>query len=487
MEPEISQGDRAARAERAPAPGASFPFRRVLVANRGEIACRVFRTCRRLGLETVAVFSDADAEALHVSLADQAVRIGPAAPRESYLLIDAVVEAALASGADAVHPGYGFLSENPRFAEACGDAGLTFIGPSPEVIRAMGLKGAAKAVAEAAGVPVLPGAAPDDASDEALIAAADAVGYPVLIKAVAGGGGRGMRQAATPDALPAAIQSARREAASAFGDDRLLVERFLARARHIEVQVLADAHGAAVHLFERDCSLQRRHQKIVEETPSPGLSDEMRAAMGAAAVKLCHATQYRGVGTVEFIADVSEGLRPDRFWFMEMNTRLQVEHPVTEAVTGLDLVEQQLRVAAGLRLDFAQADLRLDGHAIEVRLCAENPARNYLPSPGGLTAFVMPGPPARVDTGLRAGDRVTTWYDNLLAKVIVHAPDRAAALAAMASALGAAQISGVAVNLDLLRAVVAHPSFCAGDVHTDFLAAHAAVLLAPRPADPTPT
>jgi 3-methylcrotonyl-CoA carboxylase alpha subunit len=458
-----------------------FPFHRVLVANRGEIACRVLRTCRRLGLESVAVFSDADADALHVAMADRAEAIGPPPPRESYLRIEAVIGAARASGADAIHPGYGFLSENPDFAQACLDAGLTFIGPSPEAIRAMGLKGAAKAVALAAGLPVLPGGAPDDSSDEALIAAAESVGYPVLIKAVAGGGGRGMRQAAGPEALPGAIQSARREAAASFGDDRLLVERFLTRARHIEVQVLADAHGAAVHLFERDCSLQRRHQKIVEETPAPGLDAELRTAMGEAAVKLCHATGYCGVGTVEFVADVSEGLRADRFWFMEMNTRLQVEHPVTEAVTGLDLVEQQFRVAAGFPLEFGQDDIRLDGHAMEVRLCAENPARNYLPSPGLLAEFALPGPPARVDTGLRARDRVTPWYDNLLAKIVVHGADRAQAMERLAAALEETGVSGVAVNLDLLRAVVAHPAFQRGDVHTGFLAEHANELLAPRP------
>ena len=462
----------------------SRPFDKVLVANRGEIACRVIRTCRRLGLSTVAVYSDADEGALHRSMADEALRIGPPPARESYLSIQALIDAARRSGAQAVHPGYGFLSENPDFAEACAEAGLVFIGPSAEAIRAMGLKGAAKALAAEAGVPVVPGAFPDDQSDEALAAAAAAVGYPVLLKAVAGGGGRGMRQVASPEALPAALRSARREAQSSFGDDRLMVERFIGKARHIEVQVLADAHGACMHLFERDCSLQRRHQKVVEEAPAPGMSPQMRQAMGEVAVRLAQAIGYRGVGTVEFIADVSEGLRPDRFWFMEMNTRLQVEHPVTEAITGLDLVEQQLRVAAGEPLGFAQDDLRLQGHAVEVRICAEDPARNYLPSPGTLERFELPSGEARVDTGVRAGDVLGPWYDNLLAKLVVHGPTREAALDRLQGALRRAVVTGVAVNLDLLHAAVVHPAFRAGDLDTHFLERRRAELLAtPRPVE----
>jgi 3-methylcrotonyl-CoA carboxylase alpha subunit len=451
----------------------------VLIANRGEVACRVIRTCRRLGISTVAVFSDADANALHVAMADEACRIGPAPPRESYLSIPAILEAARRSGADAIHPGYGFLSENADFVQACEDLGLTFIGPTAAAVRAMGRKDAAKRLAAGVGVPVLPGACPEDQSDEGLAAAAAEVDFPLLVKAVAGGGGRGMRRVAGPGELAAAVRGARREAATSFGDDRLLVERFVPAARHIEVQVLADAHGHAVHLFERDCSVQRRHQKIIEEAPAPGMTAALRAAMGAAAVRLCRAIGYRGVGTVEFIVDAS-ALAPDGFWFMEMNTRLQVEHPVTEAITGLDLVEQQLRVGAGLPLAFGQDDLRFDGHAVETRLCAEDPSRNYLPSPGSLLDFTLPSPPARVETGLRPGDDVTPWYDNLLAKIVCHGATRDEAIDAMHSALSQIQVAGVAVNVDLLQAVLAHPAFRSGGVQTDFLDQHRAELLAGR-------
>ncbi len=452
------------------------PISKVLIANRGEIACRVIRTCRRLGVATVAIYSDADAGALHVAMADEAVRIGPAPARESYLSIPAVLEAAARSGADAIHPGYGFLSENADFADACEAAGLVFIGPPSSAVRLMGGKDAAKAIAATAGVPVLPGACPADQSDDGLMAASTEVGFPLLLKAVAGGGGRGMRRVDGSAGLAAAARSARREAASAFGDDRLMLERFVPVARHIEVQVLADAHGHVVHLFERDCSIQRRHQKIVEEAPAPGVTPELRAAMGAAATRLCRAVGYRGVGTVEFIVDAGSP-SPDRFWFMEMNTRLQVEHTVTEAITGLDLVEQQFRVAAGHSLDFGQDDLTIDGHSIETRLCAEDPARNYLPSPGFLSAFDLPGAPARVETGLRSGDEVTPWYDNLLAKVVTHGASREEAVDRMREALAATRVEGVATNLDLLKATMAHGEFRLAALLTDFLERHKTELL----------
>ena len=458
---------------------ADWPFSRVLVANRGEIACRIISTCRRLGLGTVAVYSDADEGALHVAAADHAVRIGPAPARDSYLRIDALLAAARESGVDAVHPGYGFLSENPDFAAACEAAGLCFIGPSADVIRLMGMKDAAKAAAEQAGLRTLGGAAAGGepvAVEAALAASAAAIGYPVLLKAVAGGGGRGMRRVDAPDALAAAIRSARREALSAFGDDRLLVERYIARARHLEVQVLADAHGNVVHLWERDCSLQRRHQKIVEEAPAPGVTPTLREALGGAAVRLCRAVGYRGVGTVEFIADAAGDLSPDRFWFMEMNTRLQVEHPVTEAITGLDLVEQQLRVAAGWPLAFVQQDVAARGHAIEARLCAEDPARNYLPSPGRLDRFELPEQ-ARVDTGLRQGDEVGPWYDNLLAKIICHGATRDEALVRLRAALARTRAAGPATNLALLSAIAADPAFAATALHTGFLEEHRDALL----------
>jgi len=456
----------------------SLPFHKVLVANRGEIACRIIRTCRQRGLETVAVFSDADEEALHVRMADEAVWIGAPPARDSYLSIDTILAAADVTGADAVHPGYGFLAENAEFAGACEAFGLTFIGPTPDAIRAMGLKDGAKQVALRAGVPILPGAAPAGRDlDAELAAAAAEIGYPVLLKAVAGGGGRGMRRVDTAGELTAAIRGAQREALNSFGDDRLLVEKFLPKARHIEVQVLADAHGNLVHLFERDCSLQRRHQKVVEEAPAPGMTPAMRQAMGDAAVRLARAVGYRGAGTVEFVADASDGLREDRFWFMEMNTRLQVEHPVTEAITGLDIVEQQLRIAAGLPLGFRQEDLAIRGHAIEVRLCAEDPRRNYLPSPGRLTAFEMPAG-VRVETGTTAGDEVAPWYDNMLAKLIAHGDTRAASLSQIEAALAETEVRGVASNLDLLRRTVRHSAFRDAALHTGFLEQHRSALIA---------
>jgi acetyl/propionyl-CoA carboxylase alpha subunit len=365
-------------------------FTSLLVANRGEIARRVFRTARRMGLRTIAVYSDADAAAPHVREADEAVRIGPAPARESYLRADAVLEAARQTGADAIHPGYGFLSENAEFAEAVTAAGLTWVGPPPSAIRAMGLKDAAKKLMAEAGVPVTPGWLGEDQSAANLAAQADAIGCPVLIKAVAGGGGKGMRRVDDPAAFAEALASAQREAASAFGDDRVLLERYLTRPRHIEVQVFGDTHGNVVHLFERDCSLQRRHQKVIEEAPAPGMDAATREAVCAAAVRAAKAVDYVGAGTVEFIADASEGLRADRIFFMEMNTRLQVEYPVTEAVTGLDLVEWQLRVAAGEPLPLAQDAITLTGHAIEARLYAEDPAKGFLPSVGKLEHFQLP-------------------------------------------------------------------------------------------------
>ena len=378
----------------------------ILVANRGEIACRVFRTAQAMGLATVAVYSEADADAPHVRMADQAVLIGPAAARESYLVGEKIIDAALAAGADAIHPGYGFLSENAEFAEAVVAAGLTWIGPPPAAIRAMGLKDAAKSLMAGAGVPVTPGYLGEDQSPARLQAEADKIGYPVLIKAVAGGGGKGMRKVDSAQAFAAALTSCQREAAASFGDDRVLLETYVTRPRHIEVQVFGDAQGQVVHLYERDCSLQRRHQKVIEEAPAPGMSAEARAAVTQAAVRAAQAVGYVGAGTVEFIADASEGLKPDRIWFMEMNTRLQVEHPVTEAVTGVDLVEWQIRVAAGEPLPLAQEDIELSGHAMEARLYAENPSAGFLPSIGPLEHFKLPEDLVRVDTGVEEGGEV---------------------------------------------------------------------------------
>ena len=447
-------------------------FTKLLIANRGEIACRVIRTAHRLGIRTVAVCSDADRDALHVAMAGEAWRLGPADAARSYLDVERVIAAAKAAGADAVHPGYGFLSENPVFAEACEAAGLVFVGPPAGAIRAMGLKDAAKRAMEAAGVPVVPGYHGADQDPAALLAQARGIGFPVLVKAVAGGGGKGLRRADTEAGFAEALEGARREARSSFGDDRVLVERCIERPRHVEVQVFADAHGNAVHLFERDCSLQRRHQKVVEEAPAPGMTEAMRAAMGAAAVAAAKAIGYRGAGTVEFIADASEGLREDRFWFMEMNTRLQVEHPVTEMVTGTDLVEWQLRVAAGEPLPAGQAELSITGHAVEARVYAEDPERGFLPATGAIMHLALPpeSRDLRIDHGLCEGDAVTAHYDPMLAKVIAHGPDRAAALARLAGALRAFEIAGVTTNLPFLSRLVAHPGFRAGDVDTGLIA-----------------
>jgi 3-methylcrotonyl-CoA carboxylase alpha subunit len=466
-------------------------FDKILIANRGEIACRIIRTARRLGIATVAVHSDADASALHVALADEAVRIGPAAAAESYLAIPAILAAARATGCQAIHPGYGFLSENPGFAEAVAEAGLAFIGPSAAAIRAMGLKDAAKRLMAEAGVPVVPGYHGEDQDDALLADQAALIGYPVLVKAVAGGGGKGMRRVDHPRDFAAALASARSEADAAFGNPAVLIEKFVPNPRHVEIQVFGDDHGNVVHLFERDCSLQRRHQKVIEEAPAPGMTPETRAAMGAAAVQAARAIGYTGAGTVEFIAegggghgpDGARGLRPDGFWFMEMNTRLQVEHPVTEAVTGTDLVEWQIRVAAGEPLPLAQSDLVLTGHAVEARLYAEDPARGFLPATGTLARLAFPDD-VRVDTGVREGDAITPHYDPLIAKVIAHGRDRATALTRLARALAETTVAGSTTNLGFLARLVSHPEVRAGRLDTGLIDRHLAALAGPRPPSP---
>ncbi len=457
-------------------------FKSLLIANRGEIAVRILRTAKRLGLWTVAVYSDADAQAAHVARADKSVRLGPAPARESYLKGDAIIAAARATGAEAVHPGYGFLSENAEFAEACAAAGLVFVGPPPSAIRAMGLKDRAKALMEKAGVAVVPGYLGDDQSPKALEREAARIGFPVLIKAVAGGGGKGMRRVDDTKEFAAALEGAKREARSSFGDDRVLVEKYVSRPRHIEIQVFADTHGNAVSLFERDCSLQRRHQKVIEEAPAPGMPEAMRAAMGEAAVRAARAVGYAGAGTVEFIADASDGLKADRFWFMEMNTRLQVEHPVTEAITGLDLVEWQLRVAAGEKLPKSQEELSISGHAIEARLYAEDPQNDFLPSPGKLERLKF-ARGVRVDSGVREGDTVTTAYDPMIAKVIAHDATREGAAGKLAAALGETEVAGVRTNNAFLIRALRDPDFVAGDVDTGFISRHRSALIPPH-ADP---
>ena len=451
-------------------------FRRILIANRGEIACRVIDTCRRLGVETVAVYSDADAAARHVAMADAAVHIGGPAPADSYLRGDAIVQAALDTGAEAIHPGYGFLSENPGFVEQVEAAGLTFIGPSAAAIRAMGLKDAAKRLMAEAGVPVVPGYHGDNQDPEHLFGAADAIGYPVLIKAVAGGGGKGMRRVDRPQDFAAALTSAQGEARTAFGNPAVLIEKYVEKPRHIEVQVFGDG-TRAVHLYERDCSLQRRHQKVIEEAPAPGMTAAMRAAMGQAAVRAAEAIGYSGAGTVEFIVDASDGLRPDRFWFMEMNTRLQVEHPVTEEITGIDLVEWQLRVAAGEPLPARQEDLSIRGHAFEARLYAEDVPAGFLPATGRLSHLAFP-PACRAETGVRAGDTISPFYDPMIAKIVVHGPTRAAALRKLSDALARTEVAGSVTNLAFLSALARHPGFAAGDVDTGLIARDLAALTA---------
>jgi 3-methylcrotonyl-CoA carboxylase alpha subunit len=452
-------------------------FDRILIANRGEIACRVARTARRLGIRTVAVYSDADARAAHVAACDEAFRLGPPPPRESYLDGAAILAIAKRSGAQAIHPGYGFLSENAAFAAACADAGIVFIGPPPSAIAAMGSKSAAKRIMEAASVPLVPGYHGDDQDPKLLAREAARIGFPVLIKATAGGGGKGMKIVERADEFAAALASAQREAKAGFGDDRVLVEKYLTAPRHIEIQVFADTHGNAVHLFERDCSVQRRHQKVLEEAPAPGMRPEQRSAMGAAAVAAAKAIGYVGAGTVEFIA-ADTFARDGAFYFMEMNTRLQVEHPVTEMITGEDLVEWQLRVAAGEPLPKPQDALCLSGHAIEARIYAEDPERGFLPSIGALGHLAFPAADGsvRIDAGVRAGDEISGHYDPMIAKLVAHGDDRATALRRLGEALAEVEIVGVASNVAFLRRVLAHDAFASGAVDTGLVARHHAAL-----------
>jgi 3-methylcrotonyl-CoA carboxylase alpha subunit len=444
------------------------PFRKVLVANRGEIAVRIARTCRVMGIPTVAVFSEADRGALHTRVCDEAVEIGPPDAAESYLSVGRLVDAARKTGADAVHPGYGFLSQNGDFADAVAEAGLAFIGPPGDVHRRMGDKKGARRLMTAAGVPVVPGYDGDDQRDATLAAAAARIGWPVLLKPSRGGGGKGMRVVARAADFKGALAASRREARAAFGDDAMVLERYVERSRHVEVQVLADGAGATLHLGERECSVQRRHQKIVEETPSPALTAETRAALCAAGVSAARAASYRNAGTVEFLLD-AEG----RFFFLEMNTRLQVEHPVTEAVTGLDLVRLQIEIAAGRPLALRQEDVAARGHALECRLYAEDPERDDLPSPGRVLHFVPPdGPGIRLDSGIAAGSEVTVHYDPLLAKLVTWGADRAEAVARMEDALARTVVLGVVTNLARLRAIVGHRAFLAGELHTGFIDEH---------------
>ncbi len=446
-------------------------FKKILIANRGEIACRVAATARRMAIKTVAVYSDADADAKHVAACDEAVPIGGSAPKDSYLRWEKIIEVALATGAEAVHPGYGFLSENADFARACAVAGLVFIGPPAAAIEAMGLKAASKQLMQKAGVPLVPGYHGADQSPELLQREADRIGYPVLIKASAGGGGKGMRAVDKSEEFAAALASCKREAINSFGDDAVLIEKYARRPRHIEIQVFGDSHGHCVYLFERDCSVQRRHQKVLEEAPAPGMTVAVRQQMGEAAVAAARAVNYVGAGTVEFIVEQ----RPDgtmNFFFMEMNTRLQVEHPVTEAITGLDLVEWQLRVAAGERLPLAQDQLQMHGHAIEARICAENPDNQFLPATGTLNVYQKPGHTAfergtvRFDDGVREGDTISPFYDSMVAKLIVHGRTREEALARLDDALAQTRIVGLATNVQFLRYVVRSKSFANADLDT---------------------
>ena len=454
----------------------------LLIANRGEIAFRVIRTARRLGIRTVAVYSDADAKALHVRQADQAVHIGASPARESYLVGERIIAAAFQTKAQAIHPGYGFLSENADFAQAVIDAGLIWVGPKPASIRAMGLKDAAKARMIAAGVPVTPGYLGEDQSPDRLQAEADAIGYPVLIKAVAGGGGKGMRRVENAAEFRDALMSCQREAASSFGDDRVLLEKYILSPRHIEVQVFGDSHGQVVHLFERDCSLQRRHQKVIEEAPAPGMDEATREAVCGAAVRAAKAVDYEGAGTIEFIADASEGLRADRIWFMEMNTRLQVEHPVTEEITGQDLVEWQLRVASGKPLPKRQDELSITGWAMEARLYAEDPATGFLPSTGRLEHLLFPQG-VRVETGVREGDEVSPYYDPMIAKLVVHESTRPEAIERLRNACTSVECDPVRTNAWFLARLLAEAQFRAGTVTTGFIGANEQLASAPDPGD----
>ena len=449
-------------------------FSKILIANRGEIACRVIKTCRKMGIHTVAVHSDADAEAAHVALADEAWDIGPAPTRESYLRADKIIEVALKSGAQAIHPGYGFLSENAGFAEACAQAGLVFIGPPASAIRAMGGKSEAKALMEKAAVPLVPGYHGEDQDEARLAEIAGSMGFPVLIKASAGGGGKGMRVVDAASEFQSQLAGAKREASASFGNDRVLIEKYLTRPRHVEIQVFADGQGDCVYLFERDCSIQRRHQKVVEEAPAPGMDPALRRRMGEAAVAAAKAIGYQGAGTVEFLLD-----EDGSFYFMEMNTRLQVEHPVTEFITGLDLVEWQLRVAAGQPLPRRQDQLELRGHAIEVRLYAEDPDRDFMPAIGRLEHLRFPetSPNLRIDSGVRQGDRITVHYDPMIAKLIVWDEDREGAVRRLRAALASTEVVGLATNVGFLSAIANHPAFAAAELDTGFIGRHRDVLL----------
>ena len=457
----------------------------LLIANRGEIACRIIRTARAMGIRTIAVYSEADKQALFVRMADDAVCIGPAPANQSYLCGDKIIAAAQACGAQAIHPGYGFLSENADFADAVKAAGLIFVGPPASAIRAMGLKDAAKALVEKAGVPVVPGYHGARQEADFLANEADRIGYPVLIKAVAGGGGKGMRKVYRREDFAAALVSSQREGQSSFGDPRVLIERYITAPRHIEMQVFADQYGHVLHLFERDCSLQRRHQKVIEEAPAPGMTQAVREAMGQAAVEAARAVGYVGAGTIEFIVDGANGLRPDGFFFMEMNTRLQVEHPVTEAITGLDLVALQLRVAAGEALPFTQSDLQICGHAVEARLYAEDPERGFLPSTGQLQALVLPqGEGIRIDTGVEEGDAVSPFYDPMIAKIIAYGPNRTIALERLAHALDATRVAGPRCNARFLAALCRSPDFRSEQFDTGYIDRHLEDLGAvPQPMD----
>ena len=443
-------------------------FKKILIANRGEIAVRIAATARRMGIATVAIYSDADARALHLKTADEAFCVGPAPAQQSYLNAEAIIAIANRSGVEAIHPGYGFLSENPEFAEAVIRAGLVFIGPPASAIRAMGHKDKARTLMQKADVPVLPGYNGENQDSDHLAREASHIGFPILIKPIAGGGGKGMHRVDQASAFASALSSAHREAASSFGNDRVLIEKFLAKARHIEIQVFADSRGQTVHLFERDCSLQRRHQKVIEEAPAPGMTDEIRERMGNAAIAAAKAVGYVGAGTVEFIADVSKGLHKDRFYFMEMNTRLQVEHPVTEMILGLDLVEWQIRIANGEPLPLRQTDIKISGHAIEARLYAEDPARNFQPQTGHLRHLEFPQD-LRIDTGFNQGDVVSPHYDPTVAKLIAHGETRAQAISGLGGALGKTRIGGCRTNLAFLTRLVRDPAFASGDVDTGFI------------------
>ncbi len=472
-------------------------FTKILIANRGEIACRVAATAKRLGVKTVAVYSDADAQAKHVAVCDEAVHIGGSAPKDSYLRWERIIEAAKATGAQAIHPGYGFLSENEDFAKACADAGLVFIGPPASAINAMGLKAESKRLMEQAQVPLVPGYHGADQDPALLQREADRIGYPVLIKASAGGGGKGMRAVDKSEDFAAALESCKREAINSFGDDAVLVEKYVQRPRHIEIQVFGDTHGNCVYLFERDCSVQRRHQKVLEEAPAPGMTPELRARMGEAAVAAARAVNYVGAGTVEFIVEQPGGYdAPEqmKFYFMEMNTRLQVEHPVTEAITGLDLVEWQLRVASGEPLPLKQEDLRITGHAIEARICAENPDNNFLPATGALNVYALPecvtferanvsdtGVAVRVDSGVRQGDAISPFYDSMVAKLIVHGDTREQALARLDEALAQTHIVGLATNVQFLRRVAKTAAFAQAKLDTALIQREQAVLFHQEP------